>query len=70
MITFKEYTVLVTEASYVGNIGLMELIKFYKVADPKKVEKVKGLIAAKKNKEAWDIIQKTLGVKLDPSAFA
>lgn len=66
MITFKEYSNLV-EAVYPGNIGIMELIKFYKQADPKTVGIVKRLIDTKKNKEAWDIIQRTIGVKLDPS---
>jgi hypothetical protein len=56
-----------SEASYAGNIGIMELIKFYNKATPDLISKVKGLIAKKKNKEAWEIIQQTTGVKLHKS---
>ena len=55
------------EASYAGNIGIMELIQFYNKATPDLITKVKALIAKKKNKEAWEIIQKTTGVKLHKS---
>lgn len=68
MITFKEYSAL-AEAVYPGNIGMMELVQFFKKADPETTKIVKKLIATKKNREAWNIIQKTVGVKLDPSAF-
>jgi Txe/YoeB family toxin of Txe-Axe toxin-antitoxin module len=70
MLSFKEYEEILQEASYAGNIGIMELVKFYKQADPKTIAKVKDLIASKKNKEAWDIIQKVTGVTLHKSAFA
>ena len=65
MLSFRQYS----EAVYPGNIGMMELAKFYKKADPKTKERVNKLIASDRKKEAWDIIQKTVGVKLDPSAF-
>ena len=68
MITFKDYSEL-QEASYAGNIGIMELIQFYSNATPELVSRVKSLIASKKNKEAWDIIQKETGVKLHSSAY-
>lgn len=68
MISFVEYAELV-EASYAGNIGIMELIKFYSNATPDLVKQVKTLIASKKNKEAWDIIQKQTGVKLHASVL-
>ena len=68
MIDFKEYVEL-DEASYAGNIGIMELIKFYSNASPSDVNKVKSLIASNKNKEAWDIVQSVTGVKLHKSAI-
>lgn len=59
----------IDEAAYVGNIGIMELIKFYQKATPDLVAKVKKLIAQKKNKEAWEIIQAQTGVKLIGKEF-
>lgn len=55
------------EASYSGNIGVMELIKFYNKAPSHVIKQVKDHIANKKNKEAWDIVQDHLGVKLHGS---
>ena len=66
MLTFKEYQEI-SEAAYAGNIGVMELIRFYEKATPEIVNRVKNLIAKSKNKEALDIVQQTLGVKLHPS---
>lgn len=64
MISFKDYTEL-KEASYAGNIGIMELIKFYEKATPDLVKRVKDLIAKRDNAAAWDIVQGTLGVALN-----
>lgn len=68
MITFKEFSEL-HEASYTGNIGIMELIQFYNKATPELITKVKSLISSKKNKEAWEIIQRQTGVRLHSSAM-
>ena len=59
----------IREASYVGNIGIMELIKLYTNATPEVAAKVKALIASKKDKEAWDIVQKVTGTKLHKSVI-
>lgn len=67
MITFKEYYTVINEASYPGNIGIMELVKFYNTAHPDKIKHVKQLIKDQKHVEAWDEIQKHTGVKLHPS---
>lgn len=66
MINFAEYKEL-NEASYAGNIGIMELIKFYTKAkdNPEKVTLVKTLIKQGKNNQAWDEIEKFTGVKLN-----
>jgi hypothetical protein len=50
--------------SYDGNIGMMEMVKFYKVATPEQKEQMKGLIADKKNAQAWQLLQDVTGVKL------
>lgn len=68
MITFKDYSIL-HEASYAGNIGIMELIKFYTNATPSDAAKVKALIASNKSKEAWDIVQRVTGIKLHRSVM-
>lgn len=59
----------INEAAYAGNIGIMELVKFYQKATPDLINKVKKLIAQKKNDEAWKIIQAQTGVKLIGKEF-
>ena len=68
MISFRVWQEI-REASYAGNIGIMELIKFYTNATPEVAAKVKALIALKKDKEAWDIVQKVTGTKLHKSVI-
>ena len=65
MLKFKE----LYEASYAGNIGMMEMIKFYKIATPDQKNKLQSYIDNKKQKEAWDFIQKVTGVKLHKSIY-
>jgi predicted kinase len=60
---------IVTEAVYAGNIGMMELIKFYQKSTEAEKKKLKDLIQKKKDKEAWDMVQKKLGVKLMGKEF-
>lgn len=60
---------VINEAAYAGNIGIMELVKFYQKATPELVNKVKKLIAQKKTSEAWKIIQAQTGVKLIGKEF-
>lgn len=55
------------EASYKGNIGIIELNRFFsraKKEDPELHDKVWDLINNKKDKEVWKIIQDYLQVKL------
>ena len=60
--TFAEY--LLVEASYKGNVGMMEMFKFYQVATPAQKIKMKELLEAGKQQEAWDFMQEVTGVKL------
>lgn len=55
------------EASYAGNIGVMELVKFYQKATPSMVTELKRLIAQKKEREAWKMVQSVTGIKLHKS---
>jgi hypothetical protein len=52
------------EASYPGNLGMMEMFKFYQKADDEQKTKMKSLIGSKRFEEAWDFLQKVLGIKL------
>ena len=63
MISYKNFQQL-DELAYEGNVGIMELIKFYEKATPDLIKKVKAFIAAKNNKAAWEIVQQVTGVKL------
>jgi hypothetical protein len=67
----KPVTETVTkEASYPGNIGAMEVMKFYKIANPEEKAAFKHLLSKKNLKNAWALIQKVTGVKLQGKEFA
>lgn len=55
------------EASYAGNIGIMELVKFYQKATKEEKSKFDSLVKNKKTKEAWQIVQDVTGIKLHKS---
>ena len=55
------------ETGYVGNIGIMELVKFQQKASPEQKKMLKSLIDRKKAKEAWQLVQDVTGVKLHKS---
>lgn len=52
------------EAAYAGNIGMMEMFKFYQFADQNTKDLMKKLISQGKNREAWELLQKVVDVKL------
>jgi hypothetical protein len=53
-----------SEAAYKGNIGAMEMMKFFQVATKEEKEKLKKLIADKNQSAAWKMIQDVTGMKL------
>lgn len=55
---------LVTELSYAGNLGVMELVDFYDRASNSQVSMLQNFIDAKKWDKAHALIQKVTGVKL------
>lgn len=61
---------IIVEAVYPGNIGAMEVSKFFMKASPEQKAEVKKLIADKKYKIAWQIIQNVLNVKLHGKEFS
>lgn len=68
MTSFKQYIHL-TELAYQGNIGIMELIKFNKLATPQQKEDLKKMIGAKQTSDAWKLVQSVTGVKLIGKEF-
>jgi hypothetical protein len=66
MNNFKEQA-KINEASYAGNIGIMELIKFKQKATPEQKKKFDEYLAQKKTKEVWELVQKVTGVQLHKS---
>ena len=63
MMNFKLFLILY-EASYAGNIGIMEMVKFHRMASADQKAKLNALLKDKKQEEAWDFIQSVTGVKL------
>jgi hypothetical protein len=61
---FKEH---ITEASYAGNIGIMELIKFKQKANDKEKKEFDDHVKNKRHKDAWETVQRVTGVKLHKS---
>ena len=62
MMTFREYLVL--EAKYKGNIGMMEMARFFQVATAEEKARLKKLIAAGKQEEAWKLLQQVTKMEL------
>ena len=59
----------VGEASYAGNIGAMEMAKFFQTATDQQKKILKDLIASGKRGLAWKLIQDVTGVKLQGKEF-
>jgi hypothetical protein len=55
------------EASYAGNIGMMELVKFHSKASPREKSMLQSHIKNKKHTQAWKLVQDVTGVKLHKS---
>lgn len=71
MKTLKEYIehIQLDELSYSGNIGIMELIKFNKMATDEQKNQLKQMIGMKQNSDAWKLVQDVTGVKLIGKQF-
>lgn len=50
--------------SYPGNLGMMELVKFYKVATPEQKHAMQSYLGKKEFDQAWELLQRVSGVKL------
>lgn len=60
----------VQEAAYAGNIGMMELVKFYQRTTDSDKKKLQELIRKGMAKEAWKLVQDKTGTKLVGKEFA
>lgn len=56
-------------ASYPGNMGVMELVKFFQDAPPELVKKVRDLLDRGASREVWQIVQAHTGVKLQGNQY-
>jgi hypothetical protein len=65
----KSFKSLLIEASYAGNLGLMELLKFHQLATKEQSDKVKELIAKNRHIDAWAIVQNVSGTRLQGKQF-
>lgn len=57
--------ILLREAAYPGNIGVVEVFKFYHIATDDERETFEDLLQQHKMTDAWDLIQNVTGVHLD-----
>lgn len=55
---------IINELVYPGNIGIMELAKFFRIATDAQKIHFKKLRADGKDNEAWDYMQQIVGVQL------
>ena len=59
-----------TEAYYVGNVGIHELTKFYKIASKEHKDQLKKHISSGDHNKAFNLVQKVTGMKIHKSAMA
>ena len=57
------------EASYQGNMGFEEMMRFYDIASPKQTKELETLIDRNKTKEAWKLVQRVTNTKLKGKEF-
>ena len=53
------------EATYKGNIGMMEMFKFYQIATSQQKAKMKELLTSGKQTEAWEFLQQVTNTELE-----
>lgn len=60
---FKEY-LIIQEAVYDGNIGIMEMVKFYQTASNEQKNKMKEYVEKKMFDMAWKLLSAVTGINL------
>lgn len=66
MKSFRNFRDELIEASYPGNLGVMELVKFKRAASVKDKKALADHIKNKRHKEARELINKVTGSNLHP----
>lgn len=51
-------------AVYAGNLGFVELIKFYEVASERDTKRMQFLLETDKLKQAWELLKRVTGMRL------
>lgn len=54
------------EASYAGNLGAVEMMQFYRVADQNQQNQMDRFLSSNQISKAWALLQKVVGVRLKP----
>jgi len=65
----KSFKSLLIEASYVGNLGLIELVKFHQLATKQQSDEVKQLISNGQHSATWRIVQDVTNTHLQGDQF-
>lgn len=64
MISFKDYR-FINELVYSGNIGVMEMIKFHRIASNEEKKQMKEHLKNQENDKALELLNKVTGAKLE-----
>jgi hypothetical protein len=64
-----QYFKHMNEASYAGNIGMMELVHFHRKATTQQKKTFDSHLKQKNHKKAWDLVQAVTGTKLHKSVM-
>lgn len=62
--TNKMRKLSISESTYPGNLGMVEMMRFYKIADNAQVDKMDEYLNNGKYRSAWSLLQKVTGTKL------
>ena len=65
----KSFKSLLIEASYAGNLGLIELVKFHQLATKQQSDEVKRLISNGQHSAGWRIVQDVTNTHLHGDQF-
>lgn len=55
---------VIQEASYKGNMGFEEMMKFYQKASQDQITRLEVLMKRDRIKQAWGLVQKVTGINL------
>jgi hypothetical protein len=58
------YTGFFLEAAYPGNLGAMEMFKFYQMASDDEVREMERLLSAESYDDVWELLKRVTGVNL------